>query len=123
MPTLLIDQRSLDRSRRTANQVWRNRVWSRRALDLRAQLLTPADAGGRALVVHGRTVDLSRSGAGVTVTHELAAGSEVVLCLRLPGGTLSLRAIVTRRCGFRVGLEFVQPTAEQRLMLSALCQS
>ena len=103
--------------------MWRNRVWSRRPLDLRAQLLTPADAGGRALVVHGRTVDLSRSGAGVTVTRELAAGSEVVLCLRLPGGnTLSLRAIITRRRGFRVGLEFVQPTAEQRLMLSALCR-
>jgi hypothetical protein len=118
MPTPLRDQRSIDR-----NRVWCNRVWPRRPLDLRAQLLTRPDAGGRGLVVHGRTVDLSRSGAGVTVTHELAAGSEVVLCLRLPGGTLSLRAIIARRSGFRVGLEFVQPTAEQRLMLSALCRN
>jgi hypothetical protein len=77
----------------------------------------------RGLVVHGRTVDLSRSGAGVTVTRELAAGGEVVLRLRLAEGTLDLRAVVTRRRGFRVGLEFVQPTAEQRLMLLALCGS
>ena len=57
------------------------------------------------------------------MTRELAAGSEVVLCLRLPGGTLSLRAVIIRRRGFRVGLEFVEPTAEQRLMLCALCRS
>ena len=118
MPTMFRDHSSNDRSR-----VWCNRLWPRRRLDLRAQLLTRADAGGRVQIVHGRTVDLSRSGAGVTVTRELAAGSEVVLCLRLPGGTLSLRAVIIRRRGFRVGLEFVQPTAEQRLMLGALCRS
>ena len=118
MPTPLRDQSSSERSR-----LWSNRVWPRRPLDLRAHLLTRAEAGGRGLVVHGRTVDLSRSGAGMTVTRELAAGSEVVLCLRLPEGTLELRAVVTRRSGFRVGLEFVQPTAEQRLMLLALCSS
>ena len=118
MPTILRNQCSIDRSR-----LWSNRVWPRRPLDLRAHLLMRADAGGRGLVVHGRTVDLSRSGAGVTVTRELAAGSKVVLRLRLPEGTLELRAVITRRSGFRVGLEFVQPTSEQRLMLLALCRS
>jgi len=107
----------MDRSR-----VWCNRLWSRHRLDLRAHLLVRSAADGRVLVVHGRTADLSRSGAGVTVSRELESGTEVVLCLRLPQGTLSLRAVVTRRRGFRVGLEFVQPTAEQRLLLAELCQ-
>jgi len=115
MPTLLPDQSSIDASR----------LWSRRRLDLRARLLTRQSAGGGVLVVHGRTVDVSRSGAGVTLTHELASGTEVVLCLRLPGGgnTLCLRAVITRRRGFRAGLAFVQPTAEQRLLLSELCHA
>jgi PilZ domain-containing protein len=120
MPTLLRNQASTER-----NRIWCNRVWPRRPLDLRARLLTRPAAGGLGVVVHGRTVDLSRSGAGVTVTCELAEGSEVVFCMHLPGSgtTLDLRAVITRRRGFRVGLEFVQPTAEQRLLLSALCQS
>jgi hypothetical protein len=58
------------------------------------------------------------------VTCELPAGSEVVLCVRVPGigSPLNLRAIVARSQGFHVGLEFVQPTAEQRLLLSELCR-
>ena len=120
MPTLLRSRSSL-----YASRLWSSRIWSRRPLDLRARLLTRQAAGGRVLVVHGRTVDLSRSGAGVTLTCELASGTEVVLCLRLPGSgnTLCLRAVITRRRGFRAGLEFVQPTAEQRLLLSELCQA
>ena len=73
-------------------------------------------------VVHGRTVDLSRTGAGLTLTRELAAGTEVVLCLNLPcGKPLRLRAVVIRRSGFRAGLQFVEPTAEQRLLLLEFC--
>ena len=107
------------------------------------------------VVVHGRTVDLSRSGAGLTLTRELPAGAEVVLCIQLPnsrgplshankptpgfypntpkegalgtpglpGTPLCLRAVVVRRRGFRAGLEFVQPTAEQRLLLCEFCYS
>jgi hypothetical protein len=118
MPSLLRSQSSIDR-----NRIWCNRVWSRRPLDLRASLLTRTTAGGRTAIVQGRTLDLSRSGAGVTVTCELPVGSEVVLCLRIPGigNTLNLRSIVARSSGFLVGLEFVQPTAEQRLLLSVLC--
>ena len=78
---------------------------------------------GERIIVHGRTRDLSCSGAGVTLTRELPSGTEVVLCLRLPGcgNVLCLRAVITRRQGFRAGLQFVQPTAEQRLLLSELC--
>ena len=77
------------------------------------------------VVVHGRTVDLSRSGAGLTVTRELPEGAEVVLSVQLPirSEPLCLRAVVVRRRGFRAGLEFVQPTAEQRLLLCEFCYS
>jgi len=98
-------------------------VWPRRPLDLRARLLTQSSAGGRVTVVHGRTVDLSRTGAGMTLTRELTTGTEVLLCMQLPalGDALCLRAVIKRRRGFRVGLAFVEPTAEQRLLLSRLC--
>ncbi len=107
--------------------IYASRLFFRRRLDVRARLValrsmsehvTPEHA-----VIHARTHDISRSGAGLTLTRELPSGSEVVLCLRLPGrGTpLCLHAVITRRQGFRVGLRFVQPTAEQRLLLCELC--
>ncbi len=59
----------------------------------------------------------------MTLTRELPSGTQVVLCLRLPGsGTvLCLQAVIIRRQGFRAGLQFVQTNAEQRLLLSELC--
>ena len=55
--------------------------------------------------------------------RELPSGTQVVLCLRLPGrgAVLCLQAVITRRQGFRAGLQFVEPTAAQRLLLSELC--
>jgi PilZ domain len=105
------------------SSLYAGRLYSRRRLDLRARLLARREEGRGFIVVHGRTIDLSRSGAGLTVSCELASGTEVVLCLRLPGSghPLCLRAVVTRRRGFRVGLAFVQPSAQQRLLLCELC--
>ena len=121
--------------------IYASRLFSRRQLDVRARVVALCDElhltgehgvrsgfierSGKFSVVHARTVDVSRSGAGVTLTHELPSGSEVVLCFRLPGNgvPLCLHAVVIRSCGFRVGLRFVQPTAEQRLLLSELCHS
>jgi PilZ domain len=107
------------------NPTYASRLYSRRLVDVRAQLLARRQADGRIVVVHGRTVDLSRSGAGVTLTRELASGTEVVLCLQLPGigEPLCLRAVIRRRHGFRAGLEFVEPTAEQRLLLCRFCHA
>jgi hypothetical protein len=53
----------------------------------------------------------------------LPSGTKVVLCFRLPGSetALCLQAVIARRQGFRAGLRFVQPTAEQRLLLCELC--
>lgn len=103
--------------------IFANRLFSRRKVDLRARLLTQFN--GRMMVVYARTVDLSRSGACVTLSRELASGSEVVLCLQLPGSghALTLKAVVVRRQGFRAGLRFVQPNAQQRLALSQFCDA
>jgi PilZ domain len=113
MPTPMRSQASIQSSR----------LYARRPLDLRVQLLARPDASGQVIVIHGRTVDLSRRGAGLTLAGELAAGTEVVLCLRPPGwkNALCLQAVIIRRRGFRVGVEFVRTTAEQSLLLGELC--
>jgi hypothetical protein len=97
-------------------------MFSRRRLDVRARVITELPDGERT-VIQARTFDLSRGGAGLTVTGELPWGSTVELCLRLPGQdeALCLDAVIAHHRGFRVGLQFVQPTAEQRRLLSELC--
>jgi hypothetical protein len=112
MPTLL----------RSQSSIYASRLFSRRRLDLRAHVVAPHARDGR-IIVQARTVDVSCTGAGLTLTRELPAGTEVMLCLRLPGtgALLSLRATITRRQGFRAGLRFLQTSAEQRLLLSELC--
>ena len=77
---------------------------------------------GEPIIVHARTCDVSHGGAGLTLTRSLPSGTEVALCLRLPGGDLLwMQAVVIRRQGFHVGVQFVRTTAEQRLLLSELC--
>jgi hypothetical protein len=104
------------------SSIYASRLFSRSRLDLRARLET-VHATGERIVVHARTYDVSRGGAGVTLTRELPLGSNVVLCLRIPGSgsPLCLQAVITRRTGCRAGLRFVGPTAEQRLLLFELC--
>ncbi len=130
MPTLL----------RNRSAIYANRLFSRRPLDVRARLVSLRPTAGRGvggsvignrvvgksvegIVIHARTLDVSPGGAGVTLTRELPSGSEVVLCFRHPadGTMLCLHAVVTRSRGFRAGLRFLRPTAEQRLLLSELC--
>jgi len=119
MPTVLRDR----------STIYASRMSSRRRIDVRARVVALHSGerctrhGVKYSVVHARTFDISRSGAGLTLTRELPSGSEVVLCFRHPGNgaMLCLHAIVARSKGFRVGVRFVQPTAEQRLLLSELC--
>ena len=98
-------------------------------------ILYPSDPAGHApsgidSIIRGMLKwappDLEYTLLGATTDQRARpVGSEVVLCFRLPGsGTLlCLCAVVTRGQGFRVGLRFVQPTAQQRLLLSELCHS
>jgi hypothetical protein len=111
----------LSRSHASARSIYSSRLFRRSPLDLRARLVALL-ATGEHVVVHARTRDLSHSGAGLTLTRELPSGTAVVLCMRLPGGgQLCLQAVVARQQGFRAGLQFIRPTAEQRLLLGELC--
>jgi hypothetical protein len=104
------------------SSIYASRLFARRRLDLRARLVA-RHSTGEYIIVQARTVDVSRSGAGLTLTRELPAGTQVVLCLRLPGNgaTLSLRAVIIRRQGCRAGVQFLQTDAAQRLLLCELC--
>lgn len=104
------------------SSIYASRLFSRRSLDLRARLVAQCPTGERA-IIHGRTFDLSRGGAGLTLTRQLPSGTAVAFCLKIPGCSreLCLQAVIIRRQGFRVGLQFVQPTPEQRLLLCELC--
>lgn len=127
---------------RDPSAIYASRLFSRRRLNVRARVVAlgitqgergtvahgmrrDIEHGVKYNVVHARTVDVSHSGAGLTLTRELLSGSEVVLCFRIPsnGALLCLHAIVIRSRGFKAGLRFVKPTAEQRLLLSELCHS
>jgi hypothetical protein len=112
-------------ARRKRSAIYGNRLYARHAMDLRARLLTKLSSGGKLTEVHGRTVDLSRGGAGLTLTREVASGTEVVLCMQVPGSSraFSLLAVIVRSRGFRVGLKFLETSAEQRLQLYELCSA
>ena len=107
---------------RSSSSIYASRLFSRRRLDVRARLVAQQTSGER-IIVQARTFDVSRTGAGLTLTRELPSGTEVLLYLRLPGSgaALCLHAVIARRQGFRVGVQFLQPTAEQRLLLCELC--
>jgi PilZ domain len=57
----------------------------------------------------GRTLDISEFGMAAILPVELQEGEEVELQIRLPGNTVTVRAIVRDRNVFRHGFEFVQP--------------
>jgi hypothetical protein len=110
---------------RPQSATYDNRMYARHAMDLRARLLRGNDTHGQFSIVHGRTVDISRGGAGLTLTREVASGAEVVLSIQPPGSRHSLRlpAVIIRSQGFRVGLKFLETSAEQRLRLEELCDA
>jgi len=109
---------------RKTSSIYGNRMYARYPMDLRARLLPGKDGHGPFSEIHGRTVDLSRGGAGLTLNRDVASGTEVVLSLQTPGSrhALCLPAVITRCQGFRAGLKFLDTTAEQRLRLSELCE-
>ena len=69
---------------RSSSSIYASRLFSRRRLDVRARLVAQQTTGER-IIVQARTFDVSRTGAGLTLTRELPSGTEVLLYLRLPG--------------------------------------
>jgi PilZ domain-containing protein len=60
----------------------------------------------------GRTQDISEAGMAAIVPVELHEGAEVVLQIKLPTGTQTVRAVVRHRNVYRHGFEFAQPLHE-----------
>ena len=73
-------------------------------------------------LLHGRIRDLSEGGLSAIVSGLLNAGEQTML--EFPdadGNTLVLAAVVCHRKGFYYGLQFSNPTAEQRQAIVKIC--
>ncbi len=101
------------------------RRWPRYKVDLRLKVTlpqNPAAAAGRNFTF-GQGSDVSEGGMAAYVPSELNVGDVVALEFVLPYSkeTISLRAEVRNRNGFRYGLEYVLISSDhQQLMRKAL---
>jgi len=75
----------------------------RRELEVELTVLREND------LLPGRTIDISESGMSAILPVELREGEEVELQIKLPGNTLTTRAVVRDRNVYRHGFEFAQP--------------
>jgi len=77
----------------------------------------------RETVVHGRSVQLSEAGMGVTMTREMPKGTVATLIFKLPGNPAecTLQAEVKYRKGFSCGFEFLGISAPTRKELLHFC--
>jgi hypothetical protein len=64
------------------------------------------------------SVDISEGGMGAIVQDDLRVGETVKIDLPLPGGALTMVAIVRHTSSSRSGLEFLGLTPEERLRIS-----
>lgn len=106
-----------------ANANYRSRTFDRHRFDLRVKLVFHRN--GRPDVIHGRTRDLSFSGMGVTLAHDIAHGTACLLVLRFPKTDyeLQLPAVVTHGRGSRFGLQFHRLSGEQKLLIQKICRA
>jgi PilZ domain len=90
------------------------RRWYRYPVDLSLRVRVPTSSGFEYMLAHGR--DVSQGGMAVYVPTELNIGDTVLLELILPGlpEPLTLSANLKNRTGFKYGVEFVEPTADQQ---------
>ncbi len=90
------------------------RRWYRYPVDLSLRVQVPTSTGLEYMLAHGR--DVSQGGMAVYVPVELNIGDTVLLELIFPGlpEPVTLSASLKNRTGFKYGVEFVSPTAEQQ---------
>lgn len=92
-------------------------------LDMRIAVTARRDSGD--LLIRGRSSDISEGGLGATLAGDLHPGETVAVEFTLPSAreSLTLRATIRYRGGFRYGFEFVGLTAEQREPIARLARS
>jgi PilZ domain len=97
-----------------AEQNGSGRRWNRYPISLSLRVRVPTPSGGEFMLAHGR--DVSQGGMAVYVPVELEIGSTVLLELVFPElkEPIGLSASIRNRIGFKYGVEFENPTDEQR---------
>ncbi len=102
---------------------YRSRTFDRRRFDLRVKVLFHHE--GHKRVTYGRTRDLSFSGIGVIVSHQLANGTPCIIVLRFPRTDIEVQlpAVVANGRGFSCGLQFQQLSGEQKLLIQRICKA
>ena len=68
---------------------------------------------------HGMSLDISEGGMGAIVQDDLRVGESVKIDLPLPGGALTMVAIVRYTSSSRSGLEFLGLTPEERTRITS----
>lgn len=70
-------------------------------------------------LLSGYALDISESGISAMLPIEVLIGEIVDLDFELPGGPVSVRAVVRERNAFRYGFPFMQPNAAHQLIADA----
>ena len=64
-------------------------------------------------LIQGTTLDLSESGIAAIIPLGTIVGETVELAFELPGGPISVRAVVRNKNAFRYGFQFISEPREQ----------
>ena len=98
------------------------RRWPRYQVSLPLRIAVATPSGHEYMLAHGR--DASQGGMAVYVPAELEPGDSVTLELIFtnPQETVTLRAVIKNRVGFKYGVEFINPSPEQQQTILAHLQ-
>jgi hypothetical protein len=67
-------------------------------------------------LLKGHSVDISESGIGAMLPVEAPLGENVELKFTLPGGAVTIHAMIRQKRAFRYGFEFVNPDSMHELI-------
>lgn len=99
------------------------RKWRRFKIDIRVKIRRTEEEESAVSVVRSHVI--SEGGMSVYATESLEIGTPVEVEFWLPGSSreLRLRALIRNRNGFRCGMEFVELTAADRMLIHGYLQT
>jgi hypothetical protein len=97
------------------------RRWERHDITIPVTVTTMVS--GKRSSFSGQACDMSIGGLRLFLTREIEPGTSLQLEFPLPYHSLDLaiRGVVRNRTGFTHGVEFVNPTREQQVMIDRTC--
>lgn len=98
------------------------RKWRRLKVDVRVKLRRSEEPGNAVIV---RSYAMSEGGMSVYAPELLEIGTSLLVEFSLPGTSPELRlpALIRNRFGFRCGMEFMEVTASDRILIRRYLQS